>query len=269
MTSRRAFITGAAGGFGRALAERFARGGFDVLLGDLDDAAGERAVDEIGAVAPGSRLHYLHCDVTSEVDVQHAADWLRDNWGGVDLLLNNAGVAISGPIDECSEADWDWIVQINLLGVARGCRIFAPMMKQQGGGYIVNIASLAGLIHAPTMSAYNATKSAVVAISETLAVELKPFGIDVSVVCPSFFRTGIAAAARPSNPEMDRVTRKLVEKSSHSADEIAAIVFDEVMKKRFRIQTHAEGKVAYTLKRLLPFEVYRSIIYKRASKMTR
>ncbi len=269
MTSKRAFITGAAGGFGRALAERFARGGFDVLLGDLDDAAGAVAAQEISAVAAGVRVHYLHCDVTSEADVQRAADWMQENWGGVDLLINNAGVAISGPIDECSEADWDWIVQINLVGVARGCRIFTPIMKAQGSGHIVNIASLAGLIHAPTMSAYNATKAAVVAISETLAVELMPFGIDVSVVCPSFFRTGIAAAARPSSPEIDRLTRKLVEKSRHSADEIAAIVFDDVMRKRFRIQTHTEGKAAYALKRILPFGLYRSMIHRSTAKMSR
>jgi short-subunit dehydrogenase len=142
-------------------------------------------------------------------------------------------------------------------------------MKEQGGGYIVNIASLAGLIHAPMMSAYNATKAGVVAISETLAVELKPHGIDVSVVCPSFFRTGIADNGRASNPTMDAVTHKLVDRASHSADEIADIVFNDVMKKRFRINTHTEGKVAFTLKRVLPFEVYRSLIFKRASGMMR
>src|SRR3546814_13789456 len=103
---------------------------------------------------------------------------MGEQFGGVDLLFNNAGVAQSGPIDETTMDDWQWIVDINLLGVVRGCRVFTPLMKTQGSGVIVNIASMAGLIHPPQMAAYNTTKAAVVALSETLKAELHRYDID-------------------------------------------------------------------------------------------
>src|SRR3546814_16585000 len=99
--------------------------------------------------------------------------------------------------------DWQWIVDINLLGVVRGCRVFTPLMKTQGSGVIVNIASMAGLIHPPQMAAYNTTKAAVVALSETLKAELHRYGIQVSGVCPAFFPTNLHEPPRPTTPRPD------------------------------------------------------------------
>src|SRR3546814_5641416 len=140
------------------------------------------------------RSFYIHCDVRSEADLITAREQMVKQFGCVDLLFNNAGVAQSGPIDETTMDDWQWIVAINLLGVVRGCRVFTPLMKTQGSGVIVNIASMAGLIHPPQMAAYNTTKAAVVALSETLKAELHRYGIQVSVVCQAFFRTKIGRA---------------------------------------------------------------------------
>ena len=95
----------------------------------------------------GTEVFYLHCDVTTEEDLVKAAAELERRWGGVDIVVNNAGVATAGKIEEASLADWQWVLNINLLGVVRGCKVFTPMFKKQGSGYFVNIASSAGLIN--------------------------------------------------------------------------------------------------------------------------
>ena len=159
INKRRIFITGGACGLGRALAERYARAGWRVCIGDLD---AERCADALAAIrAHSPQSHALACDVTREDALQAAADWLQREWGGVDVVVNNAGVAQMGGIAETSLEDWRWAVDINLLGVVRGCKVFAPLLAAQGGGRLVNIASMAGLVHMPQASAYNATKAAV------------------------------------------------------------------------------------------------------------
>jgi len=268
MATERVFITGGAGGFGLALATRFAKDGAHVCISDVRDHLRDEALAQINAAGAASS-HYLTVDVRSESQMKAAADWVVENWGGVDVVINNAGVAISGPIHECSEEDWQWIVDINLHGVARGCRVFTPILLAQKSGHIVNIASMAGLIHPPLMSAYNATKAAVVALSETMFFELQPHGIHVSVVCPSFFKTGIADAARTSNPEVHRTTSKLVNKSRFTAEAIANLTVEGVRRKRFYVLTHTDGKAAFALKRTLPFRQYAALIANRTRAMTR
>jgi NAD(P)-dependent dehydrogenase (short-subunit alcohol dehydrogenase family) len=130
---------------------------------------------------------FLPCDVTKETDLAAAAQWLETNWGGVDVVINNAGVAAAGGIADYELPDWEWILDINLLGVVRGCKVFTPLFRRQGGGRFINIASMAGLMNLPKMAPYNASKAAVISLSETLAYELAADNIKVSVVCPSFF----------------------------------------------------------------------------------
>src|SRR5690606_11174933 len=110
-------------------------------------------------------------------------------------------------------ADWEWIIDINLKGVVRGCRAFTPMMKKQGSGQLVNIASLAAVANAPTMSSYNVTKAGVVSLSETLRHELAPYGIGVTVVCPSFFQTNLADTLLTPETGMDTTVRQLQTRS--------------------------------------------------------
>jgi NAD(P)-dependent dehydrogenase (short-subunit alcohol dehydrogenase family) len=209
----------------------------------------------------------MRCDVTKEADLEAAAKWLEENWGGVDVVVNNAGVAIGGSITEISIDDWRWIIDINLLGVVRGCKVFTPMFRKQGGGRFVNVSSMAGLIHPPMMSAYNATKAAVVAISETLAVELAKDKIAVTVVCPSFFRTNLTETMRTGSADIAAVTHKLVNKASRGADEIADLTFKGVQRGDFHVLTHADGKAAWMLKRLAPFSVYAKAITKNTRRM--
>lgn len=262
MEPRRVFITGGASGLGRALAERYAKDGAQVCIADVHE---KRLEETLAALGPGH--HALRVDVTKDEDLERAARWCDATWGGVDLVFNNAGVAAGGPIDELPMDDWRWIVDVNLLGVVRGCRAFVPLLKRQGSGRIVNTASMAGLINPPTMAAYNATKAAVVSVSETLRYELAPFGVGVSVVCPAFFRTNLLDNFRGSNEDVNRTTARLVGKAKLGAEEIATIVHRGVAKGEFLILTHKDGKQAYWAKRVLPSGVFANIVVKRAKRV--
>lgn len=263
-TGQRIFITGGASGLGRALAERYAREGARILIGDLDTARCKAVLDSI--LELGGSGQAIACNVTKEEDLQAAAAWLQKNWGGVDIVFNNAGVAQAGRIDDVPLSDWQWIVDINLLGVVRGCKAFAPMLRKQRSGHIVNVASMAGLIHLPAMSAYNATKAAVVALSETLYAELADDGVAVSVVCPAFFRTNLAATMRTTDPRLEQTTRKLVERSRHSAEGVAEKVFRGVRARDFHILTHSDSIAAWRLKRYLPYRAFQRLMAAQVRK---
>ncbi|WP_431781247.1 SDR family NAD(P)-dependent oxidoreductase [Streptomyces chumphonensis] len=242
--SRRVLITGGASGLGAALAAAFARAGDRVLVTDRTDPA-----DRPGGLPPGEA--FLRLDVTSDADWAAAHTWVGEHWGGLDVLVNNAGVAAGGRIDVLPMDDWRWITDINLFGVVRGCRTFTPMMKRQGSGHIVNTASMAGLTHPPASGSYNAVKAAVVALSETLRYELAPYGVTTSVVCPSFFRTDLAASLPGSDPLMEQVAARLISRSPLDADQIAAKVMAGVRTGRPVILTDGPGRRAYWAKRLL------------------
>ena len=123
-------------------------------------------------------------------------------FGGTDLVVNNAGVAVGGPVGAVPLDDWKWIFGVNLWGVIYGCHVFVPRFKAQGHGHVINVASAAGLLSAPEMGPYNVTKAGVVALSETLAAELSGTGVGVTVLCPTFFRTNILASSpRPHEPQ--------------------------------------------------------------------
>lgn len=261
----RVFITGGASGLGRALAEAHARAGARVCIGDVH---AERLAETLAALqALGATAHALHCDVTNEADLDAAAAWLAEHWGGVDRVYNNAGIADAGGIDEMPLADWARMVDINLLGVVRGCKAFTPMLKAQRSGQLVNIASMAGLIHPPMMSAYNATKAAVVALSETLHAELHPHGISVHVVCPAFFRTNLAESVRTANRDMAALTAKLINRSPITADAIAEAVLRAVASGDFHVLTHPRERRIWLFKRAVPHGVYASAMRRQMAKM--
>lgn len=259
--SKRAFITGGASGLGRAFAEAYAKDGWRVCIGDIHEKRLEEAV-----AALGPNAHGLRCDVTKEEDLLAAARWMKGSWGGCDLLVNNAGVAQSGPIDATPMEDWAWIVDINLLGVVRGCKAFVPMMKEQRSGWILSTASMAGLIHPPGAAAYNATKAAVVSISETLRTELAPHGVGVSVLCPAFVRTNLLENFRGSTPDAQRTTTRLVTRAKLGPEDVARIVKRDIAKGKFLIMPNPEGRTAYRAKRWIPSPIFKRIVVKRAER---
>ncbi|MCA6215797.1 SDR family oxidoreductase [Ideonella sp. B7] len=265
MKTPRVFITGGASGLGRALAECFAKEGASVCLGDVDATQG--ADTRQGLARHGWPVHFLHCDVTQEGDLRAAADWLQQHWGGVDIVVNNAGVAQMGGIADVGLADWQWIVDINLLGVVRGCKVFTPLFRRQGGGTFLNIASMAGMIHLPEAAAYNATKAAVVALSETLQLELEADRIRVSVACPAFFRSDLARHMRAATPAAERTTQRLVERARIGAEEVARAIHRGLMAGEAHILTHPEGRMAWRLKRWLPYRWYLATLRRRMARL--
>ena len=244
-TNRRVLVTGGASGLGLALATAFLERGDRVIVTDLSPT------DDRPSLVP-SDARYLRLDVRSEDEWTAARAEIEQIWGGIDVVVNNAGIAQGGRIELLTEEDWRLIIDINLLGVVRGCRTFVPMLKEQGHGYIVNTASLAGLVHPPTMSSYTAVKAAVVAVSESLRWELAPFGIDVSVICPSFFRTNLASSLNVSDPAASEFAGKLIDRSERGADEIAAEVMTALDAKQFLVLPDAEARRSYRGKRFLP-----------------
>lgn len=274
---RRVVITGAASGLGLALAEAWAQRGWNVLLTDRDGEGAAREAERLAALPgalstgdavaerltssgtelSGPRIAALTLDVTDEDDWAAALEWVQQQWGGVDVVVNNAGVATGGRMERTSMEDWRWVVDINLLGVVQGCRTFIPLLKAQGSGHIVNTASLAGLIAPPTMASYNVVKAGVIALSETLRFELAPYGINTSVVCPSFFKTNLSQNLRTPDASVVRAMSKLVDQSSITADSIAEQVVFAVDEGKFLVLTDRDGKIAWAVKRFLP-PLYRS-----------
>lgn len=235
----RVLVTGAASGLGAALAARYARAGARVVIADLTEPASCPA----GAV-------YQRLDITSIPDWTAVAERVRTEFGGLDLLINNAGIAAGGRIDHIGDDHWRRVLDVNVLGAVNGCRTFVPMFKQQGNGHIVNIASLAGLVHPAAMSSYSASKAAIVALSESLRYELRPWGVDVSVVCPSFFRSNLSSSLGGGDPMADQVATKLIERAPRSADDVAARVVAAVARKQFLVLPDRQARVASWTKRM-------------------
>ena len=199
IAGRTAFVTGGASGIGLALGRVFAEAGMKVMLADIEAEALERAVKSLAEFGPSVRGTI--CDVADPASVEDAAGAAFDAFGNVHILCNNAGVAAGGGIDAISLESWRWVIDVNLMGVVHGIASFLPHMRKHGeGGHIVNTASMAGINGGLGFSAYSATKFAVVGMSEGLALRLKPHGIGVSVLCPSFVQTRIGESGRNRPP---------------------------------------------------------------------
>ena len=194
-----AVITGGGSGLGRELALCCAARGMKLLLGDVDEAGMQETLRLVEERAPGTESTTMRLDVSRLEQVQAFAELCKTRFGTAHLLFNNAGVSVNGPIWENTQADWDWVLGVNLYGVVWGIKTFTPMMLEQGEGHIVNVASAAGWLNGPSAGIYNVSKCSVVAMSETLALDLRDAGsekIGVSVLCPAFFPTGIADSQR-------------------------------------------------------------------------
>lgn len=240
--SRRVLITGGSSGLGAALVDEFLSRGDQVLIGDLVAPESLDKLDQLDQRE--GALEFLRLDVTSDDDWAAAVAWVEEHWHGIDVLINNAGIATGGRIDVVTLPEWERVIDINLLGVVRGCRAFTPMMKQQRSGHIVNTASLAGLVHPPGMASYTAVKAGVVALSETLSYELDPFGIAVSAVCPGFFRTNLASSLAGSDTVLDNIAARLIEKSEVTAPEIATAVMAGIDAKEMVIVPDEAARMA-------------------------
>jgi len=240
----RVLITGAASGLGAALAEAFEARGDEVLRTDLAGLDTPSLVPRDGySTSDGIKL-----DITSEDDWAAALAHVEETWGGLDVLVNNAGVAGGGRLDVAELDEWRWIFDVNLFGAVRGTRTFVPLFKRQRSGRIVNVASLAGLVHPAGMASYNAVKAAVVALTETTGHELAAYGVTAHAVCPSYFRTNLMSSIRGADTALAGVMSRLVDESPIGPEEIAAAVLDGLDRGEELILPDAAGRAAYGLK---------------------
>jgi len=200
LRGKTAFITGGANGIGRAIADAFAREGVSVAIADIDPVAAASACKEIEA--SGATALPIRCDVTSEKSLADAADEVRKSLGPVHLLINNAGAFTASPFEKTTRQDWEWLLEINVLGVVNGLHAFLPGMREHGEpAHIVNTASVSGHIGVAGLSVYTASKFAVVGLSECLKLELDESPIGVSVLCPGIVKTGLIESSLENRPE--------------------------------------------------------------------
>ena len=195
LAGKTAFVTGGAAGIGLALGRAFAQAGMKVMLADIETDALQAAVKSLQEISPD--ISGTICDVADAASVERAAQASFDAFGRVHVVCNNAGVAAGGGIDHISLDNWRWVIDVNLMGVLHGIKSFLPHIRAHGeGGHIVNTASMAGMQGGLGFSPYGASKFAVVSMSEGLGLQLKPHGIGVSVLCPSYVRTRIGESGR-------------------------------------------------------------------------
>ncbi|WP_050429280.1 SDR family NAD(P)-dependent oxidoreductase [Chondromyces crocatus] len=256
----RVVITGAGSGLGRALALELARSkSAQILIAELNKESGEETARLVRDA--GGEASVVACDVSRREDVLALPDEADRAIGGVDFLINNAGVAVGGLTGDVPLEDWDWVMGINLWGVIYGCHAFAPRLKAQRSGAILNVASAAGLLCTPPLAPYNVTKAGVVALSETLRVELAPAGVTVTVLCPTFFKTGIAASGRTHVPNSGpEAIERLMARSKVQADGVARAAIKAVEQNELYALPHLDGRLAWQAKRSAPQAFYDWIV---------
>lgn len=250
--AKRAFITGAASGLGLAICERLAAQGWNLLLADINGtrlASTTHKLREEGANVLSEIM-----DVTEYSSLEQAAATVEREWGGVDLVFNNAGIAAAGAMEEISLAEWGNVLAVDLWSVIYGCKAFLPLLKRQGRGHIINTASSAGTLAGPEMAAYNVAKAGVVSLSETLRVELSNQQIGVTVICPTVFVTSLGESLK-GNRDMERKLLMQLERSRVSADAIVDDVVAAILRDRLYVMTQHDAKWGWRLKRYFP-ELY-------------
>ncbi|MDP2918742.1 MAG: SDR family oxidoreductase [Dehalococcoidia bacterium] len=235
-----AVITGGASGIGRSTAVALAKMGANIVIVDVNRERMAEAQREIEAL--GRRALTIQCDVAKYDDVTSMAKQAIAFAGGVDILMNNAGVMLRGFVDTLEPADWAWILGINLYGVIHCCRAFLPHMRERGNGYIVNTSSIGGLIGGqPNSIGYSTSKFAVTGFSEVLYKYLKPKGIGVSLLCPGLIRTNLPENFRYVGDDLQAlgaIKEIAKEPGVMEPEEVAQMVIDGINKNKFLILTH-------------------------------
>lgn len=252
---KRVVITGAGSGLGRAIALEFARLGWNVCISDIN---GDRA-EETGTLvaANGGNPLMIGCDVTQPEQLKTLAEALIKRWGGVDVVINNAGVAAAGYMEKIKLETWDWIINLNLKSVIFGCRTFIPILEKQGAGHIVNVASNAGIACLPEMSCYNVTKAGVISLSETLRSELSVRNIGVSVIAPTFFKTNLMDQFTSPDPRQRELADAFFNKSTTTSEDVARHTVKAVKRNKLYVITQWDGKIAWFCKRMTPNTYFR------------
>ena len=247
-----AVVTGAGSGIGRSFALELAKRGGSIVCADINLDAAKETVSLITSQTSG-KAFAVQCDVTDKAQVQalseHAEELLNHS---VSLIINNAGVGLGGKFDEVSLEDWQWCVNINLWGVIYGCHYFVPKFKKQGYGAIINVASAAGYTAAPEMTAYNVTKSSVLALSETLSAELRKDKISVNVLCPTLVPTNIMKNGRLPKQYAGLADDLLMNHAFTTSDQVVIKTLNNLDAGKLYTIPQPDAKLFWLLKRASP-----------------
>lgn len=260
----RAVITGAGSGLGRALSLELAQRGWRIVVSDVKE---ERAQETLRLVTQaGGSGKALYCDVTDMSQVAAMAENVFCNWGGVDLLINNAGVSMAGFVGRSPLENWRWIIDHDMWSVIYSCHYFIPRMKEMEAGHIVNIASNAGIASLPEMAPYNVAKAGVISLSETLRSELAPFNIGVTIACPTFFTSNLLETFRYDTEEEYRIAEKLLTWwFSMDPQKVAQRIIKAVQKNKLYVLPQIDAKFIWFSKRFFPsvYFAVMSMCYRR------
>ncbi len=255
-SQKRAFVTGAASGLGRALCHHLGADGWTVGLADIDPSGLQATADDVRRV--GGTPHPVELDVTDAVAFRDAADAFVADAGGVDLVVNNAGIGAGGAFADTSLDDWEHVLSVNLMGVVHGCRAFLPALRD-GGGHLMNVSSLAAVASGPYMAPYNVSKAGVQALSETLYGELRESDIHVCVLLPPFFQTRIDENMR-GPASVRSMTQRLMERSGLSAETMARHALREAGRDRIHIlYSDWTSRVVWYFRRAAPGRYVRTL----------
>lgn len=255
----RAVVTGAASGLGRALCVELAKRQAQIVVSDVELQGADETAHLVAQ--HGGKALVRRCDVSKAEEIEELAQFADRELGATDLLVNNAGVAVAGSIGDVPLRDWEWIFGINLWGVIYGCHSFAPRFKQRRSGHILNVASAAGLLSSPDMGPYNVTKAGVISLSETLASELRQFGVGVTVLCPTFFVTSIMTSSRSQlAADLAGTAEALMQKSKLQAPDVAARALASCDKGDLYCVPMVDGQLGWRLKGLAPEQFYKRIM---------
>ncbi len=249
--TKTAVITGAGSGLGRSLAVGYARKGFKIGIVDINDAGAQETLKLVEQV--GGQGNVFHANVTDPKAVKGMAEHFFSIWNGegVGLLVNNAGIAVGGAVGDVPLEDWKAIIDVNFWGMLYGCHEFIPRMKAQGGGHILNIASIAGILCLTNMAPYNVGKAAVISLSETLKVELAPDNIGVTVACPIFFNTNLLADMKSTTPWIGEIA-EISFKNGLPSDIVAERLIRAVENGKLYVIPMFIAKLFWLNKRLTP-----------------
>lgn len=261
VNGKTAVITGAASGMGRAMASSFAAAGMAVVLADIEQQRLDTAVAELKAA--GHRAIGVRTDVSVEAEIQALAQAALDEFGAIHVVSNNAGIGIGGAVDEMSLDDWKWTIDVDLWSVVYGVRTFLPILKEQGEGHITATSSMAGLVAGPVLGAYHVAKHGVVALMDTVRIELKiaKSPVRASVLCPGPIDTDITSSSRNRPAELsdhetsaqeEKFWNNLTNELSNGMDpaEVGDLVLDAVRNERFWILTHPNEFIPLVERRL-------------------
>ncbi len=249
---QRVFITGGASGLGKALVEAFAKMGWSIWIADINSQMASDFKQQLEASNPSLDIRVSQCDITSEEDLLSLSQSIAEQWGSLDIIINNAGIASSGLLEDTNLAQWNRTIDTNLTGVFQGCYRLASLLPDTTPGQIVNIASFAGIAQAPGMVAYNVSKAGVIALSESLRIELGHRNIGVTVACPAFFQTNLVDSMHGSSDAVKQQVQKWMATSKIDAHDVALDILKGIERNKFMVISHDYARKIYWLKRFFP-----------------